>query len=117
MRPKMGWWRWTAALCSLATLVVFGGILIDSSDSGSILVRIGFAVLAAAGSTLVGVGIVKRDGHPASSMMVALGMVPAFGLIMFFWFPPIALTGILAIVVAGFAANDYFRTAGATSEA
>jgi uncharacterized membrane protein YfcA len=59
---------------------------------------------------LIGAGLtIRRRNQRLGSTMIGAGTLPATALILFFWFPPVALVGVLAVVVTVKAFNDADR--------
>jgi hypothetical protein len=76
-------------------------------DGGPLYGRIGYAAATVVGLAFVVVGLKARSRNPSfGDTLVILGLAPGFVLILMFWFPPVALVGLGAIVAAGFALRD-----------
>lgn len=107
----MGWKRkgWLIAAVVVSVVTVVGGIgnLIEN-DPGPLYGKIVYLVAAVLGAVLVVAGVaIRRQRRRSSSLLIAVGVTPGFPLAAFFWFPPVALLGVLAIGVFLTAVNDY----------
>lgn len=103
---KTGWWRWSAVVVSLLTAVL--GILNLIGDTeGALFGRVAYAAIAGLGMILVVAGtVLRRRSRMWGSTMIGIGLIPGFVLTLMFWFPPVALIGVLAIVTSLFAFLD-----------
>jgi hypothetical protein len=112
---KTRWWLTAAPLISLVTLIGSVGNLV-SEDGGPFFGMAVYLIAAAVGAALVVAGLLMRqDGRRLGSVLIASGVVPGFPLVAFFWFPPVAMVGVVAMAVCLYAAIDYSHRA-ATSE-
>lgn len=103
---KDRWWRFAAGFLALGFAFLGLGNLLED-DGGPLYGRILAAAVAVAAAALIVAGIViRRRRRRLGSTMIGIGTLPASALILFFWFPPVALAGLLAIVVTVRAFND-----------
>ncbi len=107
---KMGWWRWSALVVSAAALVGSIGLVGDNEDTSPIIWEILYLAATVIGAAMVTVGVVRRHDLNAASVLVAIGVAPAFLFLMVLWFPPVALLGALAVAVSVTAAIDAARS-------
>lgn len=112
------WWIWTAAVIAALMAALGVGNLIED-DGGPLYGRLIFAAVLIGAAVLVAAGIRKRSTDVVlGNRMIGLGVLPGSVGIAFFWFPPAAGVGILALVtsVAAFVdakgAPSSVRTAG-----
>ena len=107
------WWLVAAGLIAIA-LATFGiGTLLED-DGGPLYGRIVAASVAVALALLIIAGLIVRTRNQArGSNMIAIGVLPGTVLTVLFWFPPVALTGLLSIVVAWHAFQDAIKHRGA----
>jgi hypothetical protein len=100
------WWIATAVLIS-ALMVVLGVGNLTEDDGGPLHGRIIFAAVLILGAVLVVAGLILRRRRPAlGAKLVAVGVLPGASGLAFFWFPPAAVVGALAIATAVAAANE-----------
>lgn len=99
---KKGWWRFAAVLISTAIAVVaVGNLFGDWIDDGPRHGKIGASVVTLIAAGLVYGGMAIRQSHPyRGSVMIGVGVLPAVLLISVPWFPLLATTGVLAVIVA-----------------
>ncbi len=103
---KERWWRIAAGFIAVGMAFLGIGNMLED-DGGPLYGRIVAAVVAVAAAMLIGTGLTIRGrNQKLSSTMIGVGTLPATGLILFFWFPPVALIGVLAVAVTGKAFND-----------
>ena len=101
---KAGWWGILALPLSLFVAVAGVGLPFEPETSagpdwkrGAIL----YAVAAVLGLGLVVSGIViRRRNRKAGSTMIAVGVMPGFPMTIMFWYPPVALVGLLSVVIS-----------------
>ncbi|MGB8361915.1 MAG: hypothetical protein WCE80_11010 [Acidimicrobiia bacterium] len=68
---------------------------------------IAHAVVTVAGLGLVITGLrTRRKNRKVGSGPIAVGVMPGFPMTLMFWFPPVALVGVLAIVISTIAFLD-----------
>jgi hypothetical protein len=103
---KSRWWLFAAGFIAAGLVVLgIGNLLAD--DEGPLYGKIVAAAVAVAAAGLVVAGLTtRRHNGRLGSAMIGIGILPAWLLIIFFWFPPVALVGFLAIVVTIAAFND-----------
>ena len=97
---RTDWWRILAL--PLALFLVFVGIgnMIEDTE-GALFGRVAYAVVAVIGLGLVVGGlIVRQRNRKVGSTMIAVGVMPGIPLTIIFWFPPVALVGVLSIVIS-----------------
>lgn len=101
------WWSKVAAsYAGMVPLLAIGNLVGgDSGPRSGKLVAVGVAV-AVAGVILAGMRLRLVGRRRLGSGLTALGVFPASCLIAFFWFPPVAALGVLALVVTATAAAD-----------
>ena len=114
---KTGWWRVSAAVIAFGiTFLGIGNMF--GGDPGPYSGKVLAAAVAVAAGVLILVGLKIRDRRRTlGSTMVGVGTLPGATLIMVFWFPPVALFGLLSLFTAVFAFADAMqrdRIAGAT---
>lgn len=103
------WWRLAAGFIAAGFAFLGIGNMLED-DGGPLYGRIVAAAVAVAAAGLIVAGIATRRRHRRlGSAMIGVGTLPASALILFFWFPPVALVGLLAIVVTVIAFNDATR--------
>jgi len=97
---KREWWIVAAGFVGLSMAVLgVGNMLAD--DPGPLYGKVTAAVVGVGLCAVIFSGIAMRSRRPArGSHLVGFGVLPAAVLVMFVWFPPVALIGLLAIVVA-----------------
>jgi hypothetical protein len=106
---KERWWRIAAGFIAVGMAFLGIGNMLED-DGGPLYGRIVAAVVAVAAAMLIGAGLtIRRRNQRLGSTMIGVGTLPATGLILFFWFPPVALVGVLAVVVTVKAFNDAGR--------
>jgi hypothetical protein len=106
---KERWWRIAAGFIALGMAFLGIGNMLED-DGGPLYGRIVAAVVAVAAAMLIGAGLtVRRRNQRLGSTMIGVGTLPATALILFFWFPPVAMVGVLAVVVTVKAFNDTDR--------
>jgi len=106
---KQDWWVLAApVLAAIAVFLGFGNMVTD--DGGPFWQRaLAFAVTVAMASVVV-VGVaLRRRGRALGSLLVGLAVLPGSVLIVFFWFPPVALVGILCAATGIRGIIDYDR--------
>ncbi len=103
---KTGWWRLAAAM--IGPIIAYLGIGdLMTPESGPLYGRIGAATAGVAGCTAIYAGlIVRRHKKAIGSYLIAAGTLPGTFLMAFFWFPPVALIGVLSLAVVIAAAVD-----------
>jgi hypothetical protein len=88
-------------------MVILGVGNLVEDDGGPLYGRIIFSAVLALGASLVVAGLIVRRNRPAlGAKLVAIGVLPGASGLAFFWFPPAAVVGALAIATAVAAAND-----------
>lgn len=104
-RAARSWWQVGAVLIATGSAIVAIDIIVR--DPGPIWKRsIGFTLLALAAALVVVGLLVRRASRDHGSTMVAVGVVPGIAPIVFFWFPPAVLVGLIGIAVFVAAIND-----------
>jgi len=103
---KDRWWRYAAAF--IAVGFVFLGIgNLQGDDGGPLYGKVIAAAVAVGAAGLIVAGLaIRRRNTRVGSTLIGIGTLPASLLILFFWFPPVALVGVLAIAVTVIAFND-----------
>jgi hypothetical protein len=97
---RTDWWRILALPLSLFVVFVGIGNMIEDTQ-GALYGRIGYAAATVVGLGLVIAGlIVRKRNRMVGSTMIAVGVMPAFPMTILFWFPPVALVGVLSIVIS-----------------
>lgn len=106
---KQNWWVVTAPL--LAALVVFlgfGNMVTD--DGGAFWGRaVAFGLTVALGAAVAGGLILRRRNKGIGSLIVGLAIAPGSVLTMIFWFPPVAMAGVLCAATSIRALVDWQR--------
>ncbi|MGB7861576.1 MAG: hypothetical protein WBM90_13855 [Acidimicrobiia bacterium] len=103
---RTDWWRLLAPPLSLFTVFAGVGNLIEDTG-GALFGRVAYAAGTVIGLCLVVGGlIVRRKNRNVGSTMIAFGVMPAFPMTIFFWFPPVAFLGVLSIVISVMAFID-----------
>jgi len=108
---RTDWWRILAL--PLAIFTVFAGVgnlapenNLDAGPNWQ-LGATAYAVVTVIGLGLVIGGlIIRKKNRMVGSTMIAVGVIPAFPMTIFFWFPPVALVGVLSIVISTMAFLD-----------
>lgn len=108
---RTDWWRILAL--PLAIFTVFAGVgnlapenNLDAGPNWQ-LGATAYAVVTVVGLGLVVAGLIlRKKNRMAGSSMIAVGVMPAFPMTIFFWFPPVALVGVLSIVISTMAFID-----------
>jgi hypothetical protein len=101
---RSDWWRMVAV--PLALFVGYAGIgnalePVDTAGPNWQAGAIAYAGVAILGLGLVVSGLViRKNNRKIGSSMVAVGVMPGFPLAIMFWYPPIALVGVLSIMVS-----------------
>jgi len=108
-KGKKAWWVVVAGLMAAAqTLLGFGNLVED--DGGPLYGQLVLLAITTAGAVLITVGIVARSRNQTrGSTLIGVGVLPSGLGIVFFWFPPVFLYGVLAIVVVVLAFRDSSR--------
>lgn len=97
---RTDWWRILALPLSLFTVLAGIGNMIEDTE-GALFGRIAYAAVTVLGLGLVVAGlIVRRKNRKVGSSLIAVGVMPAFPLTIMFWFPPVALIGVLSIAIS-----------------
>jgi len=111
---RTNWWLPTAAVIAVLFILLGLGNLAED-DGGPLSGRIlaAAATVGAASLTLFGLWLRPRDRR-RGGMLVGVGTLPAALLIVFFWFPPVAALGVLALFVAMKAFSDATQPASPT---
>ncbi len=101
---KSGWWRILAPLVSVFTAVAGLGLPFEEQESAGPNWRTGaiaYAVVTVIGLALVVSGLtIRKRNRKVGSTMIAVGVMPAFPMTLMFWFPPVALVGVVSIVIS-----------------
>ena len=106
---EMRWWRTAAGFIAVGMVILGIGNLLGD-DGGPLYGKIVAVAVAVAAAGLIFAGLIaRRRNRRLGSAMIGVGTLPASVLIIFFWFPPVALVGVLAIVVTVRAFNDAGR--------
>jgi hypothetical protein len=106
---KERWWRIAAGFIAVGMAFLGIGNMLED-DGGPLYGRILAAAVAVGAATLIIAGLtIRKRNQKLGSTMIAVGTLPATGLVLFFWFPPVALVGVLAVVVTVKAFNDAGR--------
>ncbi|MDX1511778.1 MAG: hypothetical protein R3249_10550 [Nitriliruptorales bacterium] len=113
---KQTWWLVTAPIVA-AAVVIFGFGNMVTDDGGEFWMRALFFGITVAFALVVVVGLVLRRRHKAvGSLIIGLAVLPGSVLTALFWFPPVALVGLLCLVTAIKALSDYAALRRATPE-
>jgi len=101
---RTDWWRILALPLSVFVAVAGVGLPFEPQETAGpnwLAGAIAYAVVAVAGLGLVITGLrIRRKNRKVGSNLIAVGMMPAFPMTLMFWFPPVALVGVLAIVIS-----------------
>ena len=97
-----------SAAAFIAVGFVFLGIgNLQGDDGGPLYGKVIAAAVAVGAAGLIVAGLaIRRRNTRVGSTLIGIGTLPASLLILFFWFPPVALVGVLAIAVTVIAFND-----------
>lgn len=101
------WWLRVAAVYgAVVPLLGFGNL--TGGDDGPLEGKIAaFTVAVLVGGVIIaGVRLRLAGRRRLGSGLTAAGVAPACLLVMFFWFPPVAVLGLLAMVVTIKATSD-----------
>ena len=117
---KSAWWRMAAGFIAFA-IATFGILNLFGEDGGALYGKVVAASIALviAGAIFVGL-MVRRRNKVRGGNIIALATLPGVPLIVLFWLPPVALTGLLCAFVAWKAfsdANAHRRIEQKTAEA
>jgi hypothetical protein len=105
---KVRWWMVSAAVIGVLMMMFGVGNLLDPDD-GPLYGRLILLAVMTIGAALIVTGLTRlRRGDVTGGRLVAVGVLPGAIGVMFFWFPPALIAGVLAIVTAPAAAG--FRT-------
>lgn len=97
---KTGWWLVAALLIAPIFALLGIGDLMEEA-SGPLYGRIFAATVGVTAAVVIVTGlIVRRRNKVLGSAMIGVGVLPGTFLIMMFWFPPVALFGLLCAAVA-----------------
>lgn len=97
---RTGWWRILALPLSLFVVVAGIGNMIEDTE-GALNGRIGYAVATVTGLGLVIAGLtIRKKNRKIGSTLIAVGVMPGFPMTIMFWYPPVALIGVLSIVIS-----------------
>ena len=103
---RTDWWRILALPVALFTVFAGIGNMIEDTE-GALFGRITYAAATVVGLGLVIGGLViRRKNRKVGSTLVALGVMPTFPMTIMFWYPPVALVGVLSIVIFTMALID-----------
>lgn len=106
---KSGWWRFAAAL--VAPILALLGIGNLEDDGGPLYGRVVAATIAIIAALLIVAGLaVRRRNRALGGGLIAVGVLPGTLLVVFFWFPPVALMGILCVAVLLASIADVVRS-------
>lgn len=101
---KAGWWRTLAPPLSVFVAVAGVGLPFEPQVTAGPHWRRGAILYAAA--TIAGLGLVisgmfvRRRRRRVGSTMIAVGVTPGFPMAIMFWYPPVALIGLLSIALS-----------------
>jgi hypothetical protein len=111
---RTGWWRILALPLSLFIAVAGVGLPFEPEDTAGPNWQVGaiaYAVAAVIGLGLVIGGLsIRERNRKVGSSMIAVGVMPGFPMTVMFWFPPVALVGVLSIAISIAAFIDASRT-------
>ena len=97
---KVRWWMVTAPAIGVLMVMLGIGNLVEE-DGGPLYGQLVLLAFMVTGAALIVTGLVLQRRQPArASKLVALGVAPGAVGVAFFWFPPAAAVGILAIVTS-----------------
>jgi len=103
---RRNWWVLVAgAMAAMQAIFGFGNLVED--DGGPLyggLIALGVTVFGAA--LIIGGIVIRKENRAKGSALIGVGVLPSTLGIAFFWFPPAALYGILAVFVAVNAFKD-----------
>jgi len=101
---RTGWWRILALPLSLFVAVAGVGLPFESQVTAGehwLTGAIAYAVVTVIGLGLVLTGMtIRKKNRRFGSNMIAVGVMPGFPMTVMFWFPPVALVGVLSIVIS-----------------
>jgi len=101
---RTDWWRLLALPLSLFVAVAGIGLPFEPQETAGPNWRTG--AIAYAVVTVIGLGLViagqfiRKKNRKVGSSMIAVGVMPGFPMTLMFWFPPVALVGVLSIVIS-----------------
>lgn len=102
-----------AVLIAATTEILAIGNLV-SHDEGAIASKVLVFIAATIPATLVLGGLVLRRRRPViASAAVAVGCLPGCAALMFWWFPPAVIAGLVSMAIVGSAATDAIRNSPA----
>lgn len=101
---KTRWWRILALPISVFVAVAGIGLPFEEQTTagpnwlqGAVL----YALAAVVGLGLVVAGMLaRRRNRKTGSILIGVGMMPAFPMTIMFWFPPVAAVGLVAILIS-----------------
>jgi hypothetical protein len=101
---RTDWWRILALPVSLFITVAGVGLPFEPEETAGPHWQVGaiaYAVAAVVGLGLVIGGLIlRKKNRKMGSSMIAVGVMPGFPMTIMFWFPPVALVGVLSIGVS-----------------
>lgn len=107
---RTDWWRILALPLSLFVAFAGVGLPFESQTTAGenwLAGAIIYSVVTVVGLGLVIAGlIIRKKNRKVGSTMIAVGVMPGFPMTIMFWYPPVALVGVLAIVISFMAFSD-----------
>ena len=101
---RTDWWRILALPLAVFVAVAGGGLPFEPEDTAGpnwLAGAIAYAVVTVVGLGLVITGLtIRRRNRKVGSNLIAVGVMPGFPMTLMIWFPPIALVGVLSIVIS-----------------
>ena len=101
---RKGWWRILALPLAVFVAVAGVGLPFEPEDTAGpnwLAGAIAYAVVTVVGLGLVITGLtIRRRNRKVGSNLIAVGVMPGFPMTLMIWFPPIALVGVLSIVIS-----------------
>lgn len=101
---RTDWWRILALPLALFVAVAGIGLPFEPQETAGPNWQAG--AIAYAVATVLGLGmvvaglIIRKRNRKTGSTLIAVGVMPGFPMTIFFWFPPVALVGVLSIVIS-----------------
>lgn len=101
---RTDWWRILALPVSLFITVAGVGLPFEPQETAGTNWQVGaiaYAVAAVVGLGLVLAGLsIRKKSRKVGSSLIAVGIMPGFPMTIMFWFPPVALVGLLSIAIS-----------------
>ncbi len=101
---RTDWWRILAVPLALFVAIAGVGLPFEPQDTAGPDWQIGaiaYAIVSVVGLVLVVGGfVIRRRNRLVGSTMIAVGVMPGFPMAVMFWFPPVALVGVMSMAVS-----------------